>query len=106
MNDKYVLDKYGKVKPEQDLLTWARWFETANRHLAKDRISAKVWVSTVFLGLDHSFGEGEEPVLWETMIFGGRHDQATWRYRSQEEALKGHQRAVALAREVEPHGVR
>lgn len=30
-------------------------------------------VSTVFLSMDHNYGEGD-PVLWETMVFGGKHD--------------------------------
>lgn len=35
--------------------------------VAKDRVGP-VEVSTIFLGMDHSFGSGD-PVLWETMIF-------------------------------------
>ena len=54
-------------------------------------------VSTVFLGIDHSFGEGP-PILWETMIFDGPHDQFQERYTSKEEAIAGHERAMLLAR--------
>lgn len=55
-----------------------------------------VRVSTVFLGLDHSFGAGP-PVLWETMIFGGDHDEYQERYTSYEDAVEGHARACAIA---------
>jgi hypothetical protein len=51
------------------------------------------WVSTVWLGLDHSFGRGP-PLIFETMIFGGSHDQQMWRYASREAALEGHNRIV------------
>jgi hypothetical protein len=47
-------------------------------------------VSTVFLGLDHSFSEDGPPILWETMVFGGELDQETDRCsgtREQAEAM-------------------
>lgn len=58
-------------------------------------------LSTVFLGIDHSFGGGE-PVLFETMIFEvkngtvgnatGNKDEGEFqvRYCTEEEALWGH----------------
>ena len=81
--------------PCEDVATWARWFETAERHVATDRVGG-VQVSTVFLGLDHDWGLGPLPVLWETMIFGGPHDEYQERYTSRTAALAGHQRALAL----------
>jgi hypothetical protein len=51
-------------------------------------------VSTVWLmGIDHSFG-GDKPILFETMIFGGEHDDEMERYHSYEEAVEGHARWV------------
>lgn len=59
-------------------------------------------VSTVFLGLNHSHGGGP-PVLYETMIFGGKHDERQYRYHTREEAATGHARVVdALRRGVDP----
>lgn len=93
--DKFILE--GKIpKPIDDILEWARWFETANRHIAKTELPNDVCVSTVFLGLDHSFG-GKIPILFETMIFGGEYDRYQERYASWEEAEIGHLRAVKLA---------
>jgi hypothetical protein len=97
MTDKYILDADGYPVPEPDLLTWAKWFETANRQLAKDELPNGAKVSTIFLGLDHSFFGGR-PQLWETMVFGGPQDGYQERYASREEALAGHARAVELAR--------
>lgn len=62
-------------------------------------IAPKVEVSTVFLGLDHNWGIGP-PLLFETMIFGGVHDEYQERYSIWDEAEAGHARAVALAREA------
>ena len=93
---KYVLE--GKEpKAIEDVLEWARWFEKADRHVAKTKLPNDVLVSTVFLGLDHSFS-GDVPVLFETMIFGGNHDQYQERYATWEEAEAGHKQAVELAK--------
>jgi hypothetical protein len=91
----YRLNPEGEPVPEPDLLTWAKWFEKANRHVAKDKVG-DASVSTVFLGLDHAFGD-RPPVLWETMIFGGPHDGYQERYTSRADAILGHAKAVALA---------
>ena len=58
----------------------------------------RVFISTVFLGIDHSFTRIGPPVLWETMIFGGRLDEEQWRYTSEAEAIRGHRRVVLAAR--------
>jgi hypothetical protein len=96
MADHYILDENGKPRPA-DLMTWARWFETADRKVWRTALAqpAGVEVSTVFLGLDHSYGEGP-PVLWETMVFGGVYDTKQWRYCTKQEALDGHRRAVQI----------
>jgi hypothetical protein len=56
-----------------------------------------VFVSTVWLGLDHGFGYTDRPLIFETMIFGGDYDGGEWRYSTLDEALEGHQRACVLA---------
>lgn len=79
-----------------DIREWGRWFETADRDIAVDKIEGEeITVSTVFLGIDHGFGG--LPMFFETMIFGGRHDGYQKRYATIEEAKAGHARAVALA---------
>ena len=65
----------------------------------KDRNGDDGNVSTVFLGLDHSWSGGK-PVLWETMIFGGEHDEYQARYTTYEDALEGHQEALNLVNNV------
>ncbi len=102
MSDKYILDENGNPVPCDDLLTWGEQFEkNPGRVLAQDRIKVgekDILVSTVFLGLDHNFGEGE-PILWETMIFGGEHDQYQERYETRAGASIGHQRALSLVKQ-------
>ena len=91
----WILDDAGRPVEEPDVLKWAAWIEeTSNREIAQHKIG-DVLLSTVFLGLDHSFGRGP-PLLYETMIFGGEHDQEQWRYSTHEEAIEGHAKARAL----------
>jgi hypothetical protein len=97
MSDKYVQDAQGNPVRCDDLMQWAASFEqAASRTIARDEIG-EVLISTVFLGLDHSF-HGGPPVLWETMIFGGALDQEQERYTSRAHALTGHAAMVARVR--------
>ena len=98
MGDKYILRGKKAVRCN-DVKKWARWFETADRHVAAS-VNSKARVSTVFLGLNHQWGHGE-PLLFETMIFGGEHDQYQERYSTWDEAEAGHKKACELAG-VEP----
>jgi len=87
MSGKYILDKHDVVECD-DLMTWAKWYGTADRGVALDQ-KGDVEVSTIFLGIDHQFGDGP-PLLFETMVFGSEHDQYTDRYSTWEEAEAGH----------------
>ena len=96
-NKNYILGKNHELI-ETDLLTWARFFEDIkNRRVAEDIIDG-VRISTVFLGIDHNFGNGE-PLLFETMIFGGDNYDYQERYATWTEAEAGHQRAIELVKE-------
>ena len=94
MSNKYILDENGNVVPCDDLIKWAKWIEVGVRKVAKTEVvGPPVTVSTVFLGIDHQFGEGE-PLLFETMVFGGQYDNYTRRYSTKEAAEKGHAEIV------------
>jgi hypothetical protein len=70
-NGLYILDESGEKPVRCDHLEkWAHWFEDSEqRRVAATTFNGgKIFVSTVFLGVDHSFG-GDTPVLWETMVF-------------------------------------
>ena len=99
MSDHYVL--HDRTPVPCDLMTWARWFEKAERHVAQDQFG-DVRVSTVFLGLDHRFGDEGPPLLFETMIFGGEHNDYQERCSTWDEAEAMHQTAVALVRGSSP----
>ena len=106
MTKFYILDDGGNPLPTSSITDWAKWFESSDRFVATTHVG-EARVSTVFLGMDHSFVGGGEPILWETMIFGGKQDGYQERYSSKLDALRGHNHAVKLAREAaSPRGLR
>lgn len=74
----------------------AKGFEETKR-VARTEVGVAA-VSTVFLALDHSHGDGP-PLLFETMVFGGEHSGACFRYATWDEAVAGHARVVAALTE-------
>lgn len=92
MPDKYILDADGNAVPEPDLLKWGEWFARHERHVAITEIGC-ARISTVFLGLDHNFF-GDSPLLWETLVFGGKHDGEMDRYSTLADAKRGHDAMV------------
>jgi len=93
---RYVLDARGEPAPEPDLLKWAEWYKRDERRIVRQQhwennVGQRVFVSTVFLGLDHNFGKHHRPVLWETMVFiDDESDRDMRRYTSREAAIRGH----------------
>ena len=94
MSDHYILNN--KTPEAVDLDTWAKWFGTADRTVAKTEIQG-ILISTVFLGLDHNWSMSGPPILFETMAFTD-YDEAqnlpTRRYATWEEAEVGHMETV------------
>lgn len=93
MSEYWKLDGHNVV-PASDLMDSVRSFES--RHVDQTMIG-DVRISTVFLGIDHSHGMGP-PLLFETMIFGGKHDQYQGRCSTWEQAEKMHSDACQLVR--------
>lgn len=94
----YVLDKNG-VPRAVNAAEWGKFFnDIGNRRVALYKVG-RVEVSTVFLGVDHGFGGGP-PVLFETLISGGKHDGEITRYCTIEAARKGHDEAVKMVKKA------
>lgn len=97
----YILNEKGDAVECHNFMYWARWFERSGseRILGRTRLTSDIYVSTVFLGIDHSHGYERKPVLWETIVFGGPMDEELERYASRKEAITGHLRMVDKVRE-------
>jgi hypothetical protein len=77
-------------------------WDIENRRIGADYVvcgDESVRVSTVHLGLDHSWGDGP-PLIFETMLFGGPESIDQWqrRYSTEEQARAGIEAAVDALR--------
>lgn len=94
----YILDRNNKPI-KSNTYEFDKWSnKNPTKRIVKQEYIEDIYISTVFLGLDHSYNS-TIPILWETMIFGGKHDQYQVRYSSYKDALKGHQIALNLVTE-------
>lgn len=122
-NFYYLKQPDGSLTPTDDPLAWARQFEdVALRTVAQDHVkmgSQRVYVSTIFLGMDHNYFDDGPPILWETMAFledetlqdsapagctpiprTWGNDVGQWRWRSEEAAVTFHARLCKTLREA------
>lgn len=91
----YSLNDDGTTAPLADG-QYPTMADIGNRRVAETTV-ANLWVSTVFLGLDHSYLNGP-PLLFETMAFPNQKDLREllcWRYSTKEQAEAGHAFLVA-----------
>lgn len=99
----YILDGHEPVQCD-DPGEWADKFDTTDRQVAYtlvhvgDHVEDPIGVSTVFLGIDHGFGQPGLPVLFETMVFGGLLDGYSQRWTTWEEAQVMHNKIVKTVR--------
>lgn len=91
--DKFILDKDKNVIPAT-LLEWGQFLqETHDERIVQQTDVEDLIVSTVFLGLDHSFDGSLH--IFETMIFRDENGIGYCeRYSTWKEAEEGHQRAI------------
>ena len=99
---------YGRDGERISMRQWCSAFERKDKQRVAETTVGDYWVSTVWLGMDHSFGEGP-PLIFETMIFNHSDVSKTddedfldlWceRYPTEAAALAGHERAVAMVQE-------
>jgi len=81
---------------------WARYLcgrrARDHRRVASTQLFPHVWISSVFLGLNHRFGGNGPPVLFETMTFVQGESRECWRACTWGECIRNHQRAINYAR--------
>jgi len=96
MDEHYYILNEKKEIVTTDMETWAKWVAGDLRIVEKTNVG-EASVSTVFLTLDHAY-DGGPPVLFETMVFGGEHDQFQERYCTYDEAKSGHKETVKMVK--------
>ena len=94
MSEYFVLD--GTQVRAVDFMEWALWMEAnPDKRIVKQEWLGGVLISTVFLGLKHNFLHGP-PLLFETMVFHGKHDGYTARCSTWLEAQLQHAETMAM----------
>lgn len=91
--EEITLEQWGKLHNDMD-------YKRVGIHM----FPSGRWVSTVWLGMDHSFSlTTTTPIIFETMVFNGGDmmDEYMERYATEEQALEGHERIVNMVRELE-----
>ena len=94
MRDLYY-DRLGRPMTSEQ---WVKAFEEdfeVNRRVAWTDVSEDIKVSTVWLGLNHQYGDGP-PLIFETLVIGGSLDGEILRYSNEVQAVEGHQRMVEV----------
>ena len=89
----------GKNIEEVDIVDWYKRKNPLSTQLFKSNFG-EVDVSTIFMAMDHSFGDDGEPILFETMVFGGEHDNYQERYHTYDRAEEGHRRICEMVDRV------
>jgi hypothetical protein len=91
----YILD--GKTpRATADIYEYAEFSaKFSKRIVKKTHFPDGVQVSTIFLTCEAGKRDGM-PVLFETMVFGGDHDEYTERYCTWDEAEAGHEATVQM----------
>lgn len=119
LDDQYVMLPDGSVRLPVDMPDYLWWRAWGHLYLGYYQVGDTrvddARISTIFLGLDHDHGVNwiwnfrdidappikppyYEPLIFETMIFGGEYDHFQRRYRSRDAARIGHADAVDWAR--------
>lgn len=96
-SEAYFLDVYDREGRRLSLEDFYQLFEDPGyKVVRKSEVGWRrnVSVSTVWLGLNHAFTPDHPPLIFESMVFGGRHDGDTDRYSTEAEAIAGHERIV------------
>lgn len=106
----FTLNEQKEVIPTDNVHVWAgTWRRVEGSHFRlrqyrpprkggyrKSAKTISVYVSTVFLGLDHNYNDSGLPIVFETMVFYQRKKYCTpfelfqERYSTWKEAEKGH----------------
>jgi len=95
--DWYILNE-DKTPRLADLEEWARWSIKNDKHVGSTEIG-DARISTVFVGLDHNWGDGP-PLLFETMVFGGKEDGHCERCSTWKQAEAQHETVCAMVRGI------
>ena len=106
-HDYYMQLPNGTVIPTDDPDQWGMnmvmlrktgQHAVGQTYINADGFVAPIFISTVFLGLNHNWRENGPPLIYETMIFNFGSEEYQRRYTDRWEAHCGHQAAINYVR--------
>lgn len=100
MTERSGIDYYDRQGNPLTLEEWSERFNDPEAKRVAETTVGGIWISTVWLGLDHGWCGGM-PVIFETMAFAlgvGWSELESRRYTTEAAALAGHEEVVAIAR--------
>jgi len=113
LKNEFLLDENNVPYPCEDLLNWGMGMEElriSGQFRVAEELVNDIWISTVFLGINHSMGSitgrDDTPVLFETMVFDQSNKDRGYdidmdRYCTWAEAEKGHKAIVEMVKMAE-----
>jgi hypothetical protein len=95
----YILDDDHQMV-EVPMMEWAEWFEAGKHYIAADK-GKGWWMSSIFLGFDHTPLAGG--LLYETMIVQGMYDEDRdfFRFTTYDECIGFHRMWVNELRGID-----
>lgn len=90
--DEITMEQWGKLLGDMEY-----------KRVGEDHLPDGRWISTVWLGLDHSWaldGPDTPILIFETMVFDGDSfaDEYVERYTTEQQAIEGHARIVEMVK--------
>ncbi len=86
-------------------LEWAKDIRDHEKKIVRqETLPNGLFVSTVWLGIDHGFGRGP-PIIFETIVFRGENELKVLdqrRYSTEDEAIVGHEYMVTTWKFLNP----
>jgi hypothetical protein len=94
---------YGRDGRQLTLDEWSVLFDDDEYKQVAETTIDNLWVSTVWLGLDHNIWGHGPPLIFETMVFDRGDGTSPWdmdqaRYSTEEAARRGHEQMVEQVR--------
>ena len=105
-NKFFILAEDGQTPIAASPEIWCDWMQDPTKRVVRAEKIHDVWISTIFLGMNHAYRDDLPPTLWETMTSVETQDlepvkdhelnDKIWRYQSFDEAIAGHQKICKL----------
>jgi hypothetical protein len=73
---------------------WIEFWAHEDSRVIAQTGNENIMVSTIFTGINYRFFEEGPPIVFETMVFGGKWNEFQYRYCTYDEAMAGHKKIV------------